>query len=136
MEADYTKLIELIKQIVMETNAAAVMADVVIGEVIATSPLRVRIENKYVLEREDIVLTKNTSDWSVDMTVDHQTEDAAGGSGYAEYASHHHGYAGRKTYLVHNGLVVGDKVILLRESGGQRFIAIDRYDNPDRGCSD
>ena len=41
MESDYTKLIELIKQIVMETNAAAVMADVVIGEVIATGPLRV-----------------------------------------------------------------------------------------------
>lgn len=136
MESDYTKLIELIKQIVMETNAAAVMADVVIGEVIATGPLRVRIENKYVLESDDIVLTKNTSDWSVDMTVDHQTEDAAGGSGYAEYASHHHGYAGRKTYLVHNALAVGDKVILLRESGGQRFIAIDRYDNPNRGCSD
>lgn len=136
MDSDYINLVKLIKQIVMETNAAAVLADVIIGEVIATSPLQIRIENKYVLESDDIVLTKNTSDWSVDMTVDHQTEDAAGGSGYAEYDSHHHGYAGRKTYLVHNGLAVGDKVILLRESGGQRFIAIDRCDNPDRGCSD
>lgn len=136
MDSDYINLVKLIKQIVIETNAAAVLADVIIGEVIAISPLQIRIENKYVLESDDIVLTKNTSDWSVDMTVDHQTEDAAGGSGYAEYASHHHGYAGRKTYLVHNGLAVGDKVILLRESGGQRFIAIDRCDNPDRGCSD
>lgn len=136
MDSDYINLVKLIKQIVMETNAAAVLADVIIGEVMATSPLQIRIENKYVLESDDIVLTKNTSDWSVDMTVDHQTEDAAGGSGYAEYDSHHHGYAGRKTYLVHNGLAVGDKVILLRESGGQRFIAIDRCDNPDRGCGD
>ena len=126
MDSDYINLVKLIKQIVMETNAAAVLADVIIGEVMATSPLQIRIENKYVLESDDIVLTKNTSDWSVDMTVDHQTEDAAGGSGYA----------GRKTYLVHNGLAVGDKVILLRESGGQRFIAIDRCDNPDRGCGD
>lgn len=55
MEADYTKFVELIKQIVTETNAAAVMADVIIGEVIATGPLRVRIENKYVLESDDIV---------------------------------------------------------------------------------
>ena len=136
MEADYTKLVELIKQIARETVDAAVPSDVVIGEVIAVSPLTIQLESKFIISGDDIVLGKNTSDWSVDMSVDHQTEDAAGGSGDAAYASHHHGYAGCKTYLVHNALAVGDKVVLLRESGGQRFIAIDRYDNPDRGCSD
>lgn len=40
--------------------------------------------------------------------------------------THTHGYVGRKTYLVHNALVKGDKVILLRMSGGQRFLVIDR----------
>jgi hypothetical protein len=28
--------------------------------------------------------------------------------------------------VVHSGLIVGDKVILLREQGGQRFIVLDR----------
>ena len=40
--------------------------------------------------------------------------------------THTHGYVGRKTYLVHNALVKGDKVILLRVSGGQRFVVLDR----------
>lgn len=136
MEADYSTFIDVIKKIVMDTVSAAVPADIVIGEVMATDPLSIQIENKFTISGDDIVLTKNTSEWSVDMSVDHQTEDAAGGSGEAQYESHHHGYAGRKTYLVHNGLAVGDKVLLLRESGGQRFIAIDRYYNPDRGCTD
>ena len=136
MQADYLKLVNLVKQIVAETVSSAVPSDVLIGEVTQVNPLVICLENKLPIPQECIVLTKNTTDYSVDMTVNHSTEDASGGSGDFAYAAHHHSYAGRKTYLVHNGLVVGDKVILLRESGGQRFIAWDRYYNPDRGCSD
>ena len=68
-------------------------------------------------------------------TIVSETQPRAGGGGYAEFASHNHDYTGRKSYLVHNQLVVGDKVILLRESGGQRYIALDRYYNPNRGCT-
>lgn len=136
MQADYLKLVNLIKQIVAETVSSAVPSDVLIGEVTQVNPLVICLENKLPIPQECIVLTKNTTDYSVDMTVNHNTEDASGGSGDFAYAAHHHGYIGRKTYLVHNSLAVGDKVILLRESGGQRFIAWDRYYNPDRGCSD
>lgn len=136
MENDYKRMVSVIKEIVLSTMLACDLSDVIIGEVIATGPLRIKIDSKTVLEEGNIVLTKNTCEWSVDMTVDHNTEDAAGGGGYAEYAAHHHGYKGRKTYLVHNQLVVGDKVILIRETGGQRYIALDRWYNPNRGCSD
>lgn len=136
MENDYKRMVSVIKEIVLSTMLACDLSDVIIGEVIATGPLCIKIDSKTVLEEGNIVLTKNTCEWSVDMTVDHHTENAAGGGGYAEYASHNHGYKGRKTYLVHNQLVVGDKVILIRETGGQRYIALDRWYNPDRGCSD
>ena len=45
-----------------------------------------------------------------------------------------HEYKGRKKYLVHNQLVMGDKVIMLKETGGQRYIALDRWYNPNRGA--
>lgn len=132
----YYQMIGLFRDLISQTNDSQVMSDIELGEVVAISPLQIRLDPQTVLPAECIVLTKNTSEWSVDMTVDHNTEDASGGSGDSAYAPHHHGYKGRKTYLVHNGLVVGDKVILLRESGGQRYIALDRYYNPDRGCID
>lgn len=136
MDNDYKKLVDLIKNIALSTVANAVPVEVVIGEVVGVNPLVIELESKLQIPADNIILTKNTCDWSVDMTVDHHTENAAGGGGMAEYASHNHGYKGRKTYYVHNALAIGDKVILLQESGGQRYIALDRWYNPDRGCSD
>lgn len=136
MESDYFQFIDLIKAIAMQTVLAAAPVEIQLGIVTSTAPLTIELESKLPITGDAIVLTKNTTDWSVEMTVDHHTENAAGGSGEAAYESHHHGYKGRKTFLVHNSLVVGDKVILLRESGGQRYIALDRWYNPDRGASD
>lgn len=39
---------------------------------------------------------------------------------------HRHGFSGRKRIMIYNGLREGEKVILLRAEGGQRFIVIDR----------
>lgn len=40
--------------------------------------------------------------------------------------SHSHSYSGRKTFTVHNGLKLGEKVILIRIQGGQKFVVLDR----------
>lgn len=136
MQSDYGQLLELIKAITLQTIDAASPADLISGEVTSEDPLVITLgENKLPIPAENISLTKNTCLWSVDLTVAHHTDNAAGGGGYAEYASHNHGYSGTKTFLVHNELHVGDKVWLLRESGGQRYLAVDRIYNPNRGCA-
>lgn len=136
MENDFHRIVGAIKEIVVNTIRSLSLSDIEIGEVVSTDPLIIQTESKIPLDASSIVLTKNTSLHSIDMSVDHLTENRAGGGGYAEYASHNHEYKGRKTYLVHNELLVGEKVILLRESGGQRYIAIDKFYNPNRGCKD
>lgn len=136
MQSDYGELVKVIQDICQNTVAAGSPCDVVLGEVVSESPLSIQLESKLKIPAECIFLTKNTCLWSVDLTVDHRTENEAGGGGYAEFASHSHGYAGTKTYQVHNELHTGDKVYLLRLSGGQKYIALDRVFNPDRGCSD
>jgi hypothetical protein len=70
------------------------------------------------------------------MTVDHWTEneeahthvihDTYTGGGTSDSTAHKHAYAGKKTFIVHGELTVGDKVILMREQGGQRFVVLDR----------
>ena len=40
--------------------------------------------------------------------------------------THHHDIKGRKKIIIHNGLTVGEKVLLLRMQGGQNYVVIDR----------
>ncbi len=135
MDSTYSQLVDTIKQIALESVGATEPLEVIIGEVVGVDPLEIKIDPKIILQEGNIVLTKNTSEWTMEMSVDHITENRSGGGGYAEFASHNHEYKGRKKYLVHNQLVMGDKVILLKETGGQRYIALDRWYNPNRGCT-
>lgn len=135
MDSTYSQLVDTIKQIALESVGATEPLEVIIGEVVGVDPLEIKIDPKIILQEGNIVLTKNTSEWTMEMSVDHITENRSGGGGYAEFASHNHEYKGRKKYLVHNQLVMGDNVILLKETGGQRYIALDRWYNPNRGCT-
>lgn len=135
MDSTYSQLVDTIKQIALESVGATEPLEVIIGDVVGVDPLEIKIDPKIILQEGNIVLTKNTSEWTMEMSVDHITENRSGGGGYAEFASHNHEYKGRKKYLVHNQLVMGDKVILLKETGGQRYIALDRWYNPNRGCT-
>lgn len=135
MDSTYSQLVDTIKQIALESVGATEPLEVIIGEVVGVEPLEIKIDPKITLQEGNIVLTKNTTEWTMEMSVDHITENRSGGGGYAEFASHNHEYKGRKKYLVHNQLVMGDKVILLKETGGQRYIALDRWYNPNRGCT-
>lgn len=40
--------------------------------------------------------------------------------------SHNHVISGKKKIIIHNGLTVGDEVILIRQQKGQKYIVIDR----------
>lgn len=100
--------------------------DVVYGTVESVAPLKVRIDQKLVLEQEHLKLTRAVMDYEVEMTVDHLTENRAGGSEYAAFESHNHEYKGRKKFLIHNGLVDGDKVTMIRVHGGQQYLIIDK----------
>lgn len=135
MNNDYNKILNLFKEIATNTIDSAVPVSILIGSVTQVNPLVISLGANLPIPEERIVLTKNTCEWTMEMSVDHITENRAGGGGYAEYASHNHEYKGRKKYLVHNQLQVGDKVLLIQETGGQRYIALDRLYNPNVGCT-
>lgn len=117
MDSTYSQLVDTIKQIALESVGATEPLEVIIGEVVGVDPLEIKIDPKIILQEGNIVLTKNTSEWTMEMSVDHITENRSGGGGYAEFASHNHEYKGRKKYLVHNQLVMGDKVIWVTGGG-------------------
>lgn len=118
--------VEVVKKAAVEAVEADKPVNLLFGTVISASPLKIQVDQKSIYTEKMLILTRNVTDFNVDMTVNHQTEDTSGGSGDASFASHHHAYSGRKTFRVHNGLTVGEKVLLIRVQKGKKFVVIDR----------
>ena len=123
------QLMNALQKLAYNTYQAGKPADYILGVVETVNPLVIRLDAKETITEEFLVLTDAVRDYDVDITVNHTTENAAGGSGYAEYASHNHGYRGRKRITVHNGLTPGESVVMLRQLGGQEYLVISRIFN-------
>jgi hypothetical protein len=114
------------------------------GVVESIDPLMIRINPKMILPDAFLILTNAVKDHSVDVTVDWSTvednylkPDHTHGNGNngspttstSDFdTTHKHDIKGRKRITIHNGLTVGEKVLLLRTQGGQNYVVIDRVD--------
>lgn len=119
-------VVQLVKQAALEAVEASKPLNVVYGTVISPKPLKIKIDQKITLTEEFLTLTRNVTDYETEVTVEWTTEDRSGGGGDASFASHNHEVKGKKKIKVHNALKTGEKVILLREQGGQNYIVLDR----------
>lgn len=120
------EFLKLIKQAALEVVANSKPCDVMIGIVAGESPLSIQLDQKITLTEEFLFLTRNVTDYSVIMEVDHTTEAEMGGSCSDHCKEHTHDYVGEKEFFVKNHLQEGEKVLLLRVAGGQKFVVWDR----------
>lgn len=121
------EFLKAIKKAALDAFVASKPSEIYYGIVISESPLKINVEQKFTLNAAQLVLTRNVTDFYDDITViAWRTENESGGSGDAAFASHSHALVGRKHIIVHNRLLTGDKVILIRQQGGQKYIVIDR----------
>lgn len=132
---DSNDLLVSIKKAAVEAVEAGKPTALTFGRVIETSPLRINVEQKMTLTAAQLMLTRNVTNFQVNMTVNHATDphththeitDTYTGSGSASSETHHHTYSGTKTFTVHNALAVGDEVVMVRMQGGQRFLVLDK----------
>lgn len=119
-------MVETIKKVATEAVGASNPVQIMFGKVTHTSPLKINIEQRLTLDETHLILSSLVQDHQVDVTVDHYTENARGGSGEGSFDSHNHAVTGRKTMTFHYGLEAGETVMLLRLQGGQKFIVLDR----------
>lgn len=135
------QLLEIIKIAAVNAVDTTNPLKIAFGTVISSEPnLKIQISQDVILTSDFLILTRNVTDFNVDMTVDHITEDAdpqqtkqwGGGAWMAAVTSHvhthshKHPYKGRKTFLVHNKLLAGEQVLLFAMQGGQKYIVVDR----------
>lgn len=99
--ANAVALVKMIKKAAVEAMAAEKPVEICFGKVTGTEPLKILVEQKMTLGEAQLILTRNVTDFKTCIT-------------------------GEMEITVHNGLVVGDDVLLLRQHGGQKYIVWDR----------
>ena len=93
-------LIEVLQRIIMESLKASKLSDIAYGTVVSVSPVRIQLQTTMqAIPEAAIVLTSN---------VIAKTAPVQGGEG--------------GIVVINEGLAAGDKVVMLRASGGQRYI--------------
>lgn len=100
---DTVKFIETIKKVALSAVKATKPTEIMYGTVKQINPLKVELNQKLILEENDLILTDNVIDFETEITA-----------------------VEKLTAIVHNSLKSGDKVILLRVQGGQQFIVLNK----------
>jgi len=119
-------MVELVKKAAVDAVEANKPVHLLFGQVISASPLKIQVDQKSIYTEKMLVLTRNVTDFEIDIQVSHLTKKRGGGSGDPAYEEHDHEYKGRKKIKIYNALIVGDWVVLGRIQGGKRFVVFDR----------
>ena len=116
-------LVQLIKKIAMDAVRAAKMCDYVTGVVTSEDPLKVKITNSFEIGEEFLVVPQSMTGHEVEVTIKKEygwkTKDRSGGAGDDIVLEN-------VKIMIHNSLKAGDEVLMMRKSGGQEFVVIDK----------
>lgn len=162
MLLDTNDFVKSIKKAAIDAVNSGQPSDFCFGKVISTSPLKIQVDQKMTLGSAHLVLSRNVTDFELQITIDDSTENASLSARHTHNASvnvnvnselkpndsnlevintvisgvtigevfsdlsHRHDISGKKTVTVHNSLKVDEEVILLKQSGGQKYLVIDR----------
>ena len=127
MLADANGLVEAVKKAAMDVQKSTKPVNVYFGEVLSKSPLAINVEQKMLLGEKQLILTRNVTDYMTTVTVQWTAENSVPPDGETAAApAHTHKIVGTKNFLMHNELEKGDRVILIRQQEGQKFIVVDR----------
>lgn len=135
--------VKIMKQAALDAVNAAKPVEVCFGKVTSKKPLKILVEQKMTLGEKQLVLSRNVTTFTTEVTVAWKSEnhsishnhdvnltdsngDSITGSTKNKDVPHIHEITGKKKITIHNELVVGDEVILVRQQGGQKYIVWDR----------
>lgn len=127
---DAVELMKTIKRAALDAVKASKPVEVCFGKVTSVSPLKILVEQKLPLGEGQLILTRNVTNFKTYITGGNVKNYYYTGSdtdgGTAPVVPSHIHAIGKVQITVHNGLVVGDEVILIRQQGGQKYIVVDR----------
>ncbi len=112
--SDVKRLVNSLKRMNNNLNERNMNDKIIFGEVIETNPLKVKADNRFIIDEDFLILTTNVKEKKLNL-------------------QHLHSYSGGSTgtalddeITVIPALSISEKVMLLRIKGGQEFIILDR----------
>lgn len=128
---DASDLVNLIKILIIETVQAGDPSNWVYGEVVSAAPLKIKIDQKIILEEIQLTLARNVTEWTEEIDIDWNTKDNTHdhpfqGDGSVQNSTHNHKLEGKYQVKHLTKLKEGEKVILLQQQGGQHYLVLDR----------
>lgn len=139
--AKITNITQAIQVAAAKTYSAMSPMDILIGKVTSIEPLKIFVGTANAeLTTDHLILTNAVTDHYVDTHVNHLTDTIHGewdtthshpdaGSGTIP-TDHVHSYSGRKKIKVYNGLQVGEFVVIIKATGGNSYVVLDRISEP------
>ena len=132
-------MLETMKKIAQQTNEAATPADFMFGTVTKIGPVQILVDNRFYIDESVLVIPRELRKDEAYRTHTHKIPGhthsvPAHSTGPAGEGPHSHNVLAQTTSEkeletseeVYSGLQVGDKVILLRNYGGQEYLVIGR----------
>lgn len=111
-------LLELIKTAGIDAVGASNPVNVMFGEVIGINPLSVKVDQRFTLTVDFLLVPESLTKFEIDLKHVHSYTDNGSVRSTSE--------ALNEKIVIRSGLNAGDKVLLLRIQGGQKFVILDK----------
>lgn len=117
------RLMNSIKQAGIGAVNAGDPVAILFGVVESANPLKVQVDQRFPLTAEFLVVTESLTQLELELQHTHQYTDEAGTVTKPKVTD---SALSDAPIVVRRGLEAGDKVLLLRMQGGQKYIILDK----------
>ncbi|MBU3193459.1 DUF2577 domain-containing protein [Clostridium algidicarnis] len=109
-------MMEIIKEASLGAVGAGNPVNILFGEVLSTEDFKIRVDQKLILDKDFFIIPESLVRYEIDLKHTHDYKDNS--------------ITNLNTALdklvIREGLKQGDKVLLLRVQGGQRYVILDK----------
>ena len=124
---DAKDLAILIQTLIKSTIGSMKLSNYIYGEVINDEPLEIKIDQKLTLNKMQIILTRNVTEWEEEIDIDWSSVmHSHGFDGEGSVQEGNTNLKGRYKIMHKTKLKTGEKVLLAQIEGGQQYVVIDR----------
>ncbi len=113
-----SSLLDLIKAAGTDAVNASNPVNILFGEILTINPLSVKVDQRFTLPADFLIVPESLTRYEVDLKHAHQYTDDGSTSNTSEALT--------QKIVIRPGLAVGDKVLMLRVQGGQRYVILDK----------
>ncbi|MCO1603659.1 DUF2577 domain-containing protein [Desulfosporosinus nitroreducens] len=111
-------LLDVIKTAGMDAVGATNPVTVMYGEVITVNPLSVMVDQRFTLTADFLMVPESMTLFEMDLNHVHPYTDNGSVRSTSEALA--------EKIVIRPGLKTGDKVLMLRVQGGQKFVILDK----------